>query len=98
MFDELIVSGHTGEMARTHKPWSVGVSMILEAGILGALLLIPLIYTETMPAGVLNTFLVAPPWRASPCSRRASDSGTVRRRRAVRRARELSISGTPVRP
>jgi len=66
MFDELVVSGQTGEMARTHKPWSVGVSMILEAGILGALLLIPLIYTQTLPTSVMNTFLVAPPPPAPP--------------------------------
>jgi periplasmic protein TonB len=66
MFDELIVSGHTGELARTHKPWSVGVSMILEAGIVGALLLIPLIYTQTLPTSVMNTFLVAPPPPAPP--------------------------------
>src|ERR1700733_8211789 len=66
MFDELVVSGQTGEMARTHKPWSVGVSMILEAGIVGALLLIPLIYTQTLPTSVMNTFLVAPPPPAPP--------------------------------
>jgi periplasmic protein TonB len=66
MFDELVVSGQTGEMARTHKPWSVGVSLILEAGILGVLLLIPLIYTQTLPTSVMNTFLVAPPPPAPP--------------------------------
>ena len=66
MFDELVVSGQTGEMARTHKPWSVGVSMILEAGILGVILLIPLIYTQTLPTSVVNTFLVAPPPPAPP--------------------------------
>jgi protein TonB len=66
MFDELVVSGQTGEMARTHKPWSVGVSLILEAAILGVLLLIPLIYTQTLPTSVMNTFLVAPPPPAPP--------------------------------
>lgn len=66
MFDELVVSGQRGELARTHKPWSVGVSMILEAGILGLLLLIPLIYTQTLPTSVMNTFLVAPPPPAPP--------------------------------
>jgi protein TonB len=66
MFDELVVSGHTGEMAHTHKPWSVGVSVLLEAGILGVLLLIPLIYTQTLPTSVMNTFLVAPPPPAPP--------------------------------
>jgi protein TonB len=66
MFDELVVSGQTGEMAHTHKPWSVGVSIILEAVILGVVLLIPLIYTQTLPTSVMNTFLVAPPPPAPP--------------------------------
>jgi protein TonB len=66
MFDEMIVSGQTGAMAHTHKPWSVGVSMILEAGILGILLLIPLIYTQTLPTAMMNTMLVAPPPPAPP--------------------------------
>jgi periplasmic protein TonB len=66
MFDELVVSGQPGEMARTHKPWSVGVSVILQAGIIGALLLIPLIYTQSLPKAMLSTFLVAPPPPAPP--------------------------------
>jgi protein TonB len=66
MFDEMIVSGNTSEMARTHKPWSVGVSVILQATALGALLLIPLIYTQTLPNAMLSTFLVAPPPPAPP--------------------------------
>ena len=61
MFNELIVSGQTGDMAQTHKPWSIGLSVILQAGILGALLLIPLIYTQVLPKAMLSTFLVAPP-------------------------------------
>ena len=66
MFDEMIVSGKTSELARTHKPWSVGVSVILQATALGALLLIPLIYTQTLPNAMLSTFLVAPPPPAPP--------------------------------
>jgi periplasmic protein TonB len=66
MFDELVVSGQTGEMAHTHKPWSVGVSVILQAALLGALLLVPLIFTQTLPATLTNTFLVAPPPPAPP--------------------------------
>jgi periplasmic protein TonB len=67
MFDELVVSGQTtGEMARTHKPWSVGVSVLLQALLLGTILLIPLIYTQTLPNAVMNTFLVAPPPPAPP--------------------------------
>jgi periplasmic protein TonB len=66
MFDEMIVSGNTGAMAKTHKPWSVGVSMILEAGVLAVLLLIPLIYTQTLPTSVTSSFLLAPPPPAPP--------------------------------
>jgi periplasmic protein TonB len=66
MFDEMIVSGQRGEMARTHKPWSVGVSMLIQASVLAALLLIPLIYTQTLPSAMMNTLLVAPPPPAPP--------------------------------
>jgi periplasmic protein TonB len=66
MFDEMIVSGKPGGMGRTHKPWSVGVSVIVQAAALGALLLVPLIYTQTLPKGMLNTFLVAPSPPAPP--------------------------------
>jgi protein TonB len=61
MFNELVVSGANGEMARTHKPWSIGLSVIIQAAILGAMLLIPLIYTQVLPKAMLTTFLVAPP-------------------------------------
>jgi protein TonB len=66
MFDELLVSGHTIQMAHTHKPWTVGVSVIFQAAILGTILLIPLIYTQTLPSAMMNTFLVAPPPPAPP--------------------------------
>jgi len=66
MFDEMVVSGQPGEMAHTHKPVSVGVSVILQAAVLGTLLLVPLIYTQTLPKAMLNTFLVAPPPPAPP--------------------------------
>jgi len=66
MFDEMVISGNPSEMARTHKSWSVGVSVIVQAAALGALLLIPLIYTQTLPKAMLSTFLVAPPPPAPP--------------------------------
>jgi len=66
MFDELVVSGHTTEMAHTRKPWSVGVSIIVQSAIVGMILLIPLIYTQTLPRAMINTFLVAPPPPAPP--------------------------------
>jgi protein TonB len=57
MFDQLVVSGDT---QKTHKPWSVALSATVQAVILGILILLPLIYTEALPKGMLNTFLVAP--------------------------------------
>jgi periplasmic protein TonB len=66
MFDELIISGQTGEMARTHKPWSVGVSVILQGALLGTILLIPLLYTQKLPSAAMNTYLVTPPPPAPP--------------------------------
>ena len=57
MFDQLVVSG---DMQKTHKPWAVTLSAIVQTVILGVMILIPLIYTEALPKGMLNTFLVAP--------------------------------------
>ena len=57
MFDQLVVSGH---VQKTHKPWSVALSATIQAAILGVLILVPLIYTEALPKGMLKTFLVAP--------------------------------------
>jgi len=66
MFDELIVSGNTAEMQHSRKPWSVGLAVIIQSAILGAILLIPLVYTQTLPNAMINTFLVAPPPPAPP--------------------------------
>src|ERR1700736_1572701 len=57
MFNQLVVSG---DMGKTHKPWSVALSATVQALILGVMMLVPLIYTEALPKGMLNTFLVAP--------------------------------------
>jgi protein TonB len=57
MFDQLVVSG---EMQKTHKPWAAALSAIIQTIIIGVIILIPLIYTEALPRGMLNTFLVAP--------------------------------------
>src|SRR5580658_2085862 len=57
MFDQLVVSG---EMQKTHKPWAVTLSAIVQTLILGVMILIPLLYTEALPKNMLNTFLVAP--------------------------------------
>jgi periplasmic protein TonB len=58
MFDQLVVSSVQG--SKTNKPWTVALSASVQFLILGILILIPLIYTEALPNGMLNTFLVAP--------------------------------------
>jgi periplasmic protein TonB len=58
MFNQLVVSG--ANMEGTHKPWAVAMSALVQSVIVGVMILIPLIYTEALPKGMLNTFLVAP--------------------------------------
>jgi periplasmic protein TonB len=59
MFDDLLES--TVEKKKTNKGWSVILSGIVQAFILGILILIPLIYTEALPKAMLSTLLIAPP-------------------------------------
>ena len=57
MFNQLVVSGR---QEATHKSWTVATSFGVQIIIVGIMILIPLIYTEALPKGMLNTFLVAP--------------------------------------
>src|ERR1700722_9954964 len=57
MFNQLVVSG---QQEGTHKRWTVVTSFGVQLIIVGVMILIPLIYTEALPKGMLNTFLVAP--------------------------------------
>jgi protein TonB len=59
MFNDLVISGVNS--TKTNKSWTVVVSTIVQAAILGILILIPLIYTEALPKGMLTTFIVPPP-------------------------------------
>src|SRR5271156_2144930 len=59
MFDDLVVS--SANPKRTNNSWTVAVSAIIQACLLGILILIPLIYTEALPKQLLTTFLVPPP-------------------------------------
>lgn len=59
MFDDLVVS--SANPKKTNKPWAVVLSAMIQAGLLGILILIPLIYTEALPKAMLTTFLVPPP-------------------------------------
>jgi len=59
MFDDLVV--YSANPQRTHKPWRVALSFLIQFGIVIVMILIPLIYTEALPKQMLTTFLVAPP-------------------------------------
>jgi protein TonB len=49
------------QSGKTNKPWTVMVSFFLQAMALGLMILIPLIWTDTINATELTSFLVAPP-------------------------------------
>ena len=59
MFDELLESSPHRE--KTNKSWTVALSAVIQAVLLGILILVPLIYTEALPKAFLSTILVAPP-------------------------------------
>ncbi|MGH9774302.1 MAG: energy transducer TonB [Candidatus Acidiferrales bacterium] len=58
MFEDLVVS--SVQAKRTNQVATTFLSAVLQAGLLGILILIPLIYTEALPKQLLTTFLVAP--------------------------------------
>jgi len=63
MFEQMVVSRKT---PKTRRPWSVAVAIILQALVVIALIIIPLLFTEALPKTMLGTFLTAPPPPAPP--------------------------------
>jgi len=57
MFDQMVVSGKNAGGTGKSYAFLVG---IVQCAIVGVLILIPLIYTQALPKGMLYTFLVAP--------------------------------------
>lgn len=57
MFEQSLVDGQ----GTTSKPWTVFVSFLSQCVLIGVAILIPLIYTDTLPKAQLTGFLVAPP-------------------------------------
>ena len=57
MFEQTFVDG----VAKTNKSWTVMLSFIGQVFLVIVLILIPLIYTDTLPRAQLTSFLVAPP-------------------------------------
>ena len=46
---------------KTHKPWTIVVSFLIQCSLIGVAVLIPLIYYDALPKGQLTSFLTAPP-------------------------------------
>jgi len=59
--DSLLESG--GNRSKLHRrgPWATVVSFLVQIGLVGVLVLLPLIYTDALPKQQLMGYLVAPP-------------------------------------
>src|SRR5215831_11540926 len=59
MFEDSLIE--SGGKLKTKRGWTSIVSFAIQIGIIGVMVLIPLIFTEALPKQQLMTFLVAPP-------------------------------------
>jgi protein TonB len=59
MFEDSLIE--SGNKLRTKRLSTTILSFLLQVGLIGVLILIPLIYTDALPKTQLMTFLVAPP-------------------------------------
>jgi protein TonB len=59
--DSLLESGGRNSKLHRRGPWATVFSFIIQAALVGVLVLIPLIYTEALPKQQLMGYLVAPP-------------------------------------
>jgi protein TonB len=57
MFEQTFVDG-TG---KTAKPWATTVGFLFQILVVGFFVLVPMIWTDVLPANTLKAFLVAPP-------------------------------------
>ncbi len=59
MFEDSLIE--SGGKLKTKRGWTSIVSFIIQIGIIGVMVLIPLIFTEALPKGTTLFMLVAPP-------------------------------------
>jgi protein TonB len=57
MFEQTFVDG----TVKTRSPYAVMVSFLVQCLVIGVMILIPLIYTDSLPKATLTSMLVAPP-------------------------------------
>ena len=84
MFEQTFVEG----TVKTKTPFTVMGSFIFQCVLVGVAILVPLIYTDTLPTAQLTSFLVAPPPPPPHLRRR-------KRRRSSRRFGPSRASSTP---
>ena len=75
MFEDSLIE--SGNRLKTKRGWTSIVSFTIQIGIIGVMVLIPLIFTEALPKGQLMFLLVARPATAST-SAASSRSGENR--------------------
>ena len=59
MFQDCLIE--SGGRLKTKRVWTTLFSVVMQAFLIGIMILVPLIYTEALPKQQLMTFLVAPP-------------------------------------
>src|SRR5579864_6375718 len=59
MFEDSLME--SGGRIKTNQKWTGLISTLVQLGLVGFLVLLPLIFTEALPKGQLTTWLVAPP-------------------------------------
>src|SRR5208282_5005474 len=59
--DSLLESGGRNSKLHRRGPWATVISFVVQAALIGVLVLIPLLYTESLPKEQLMVYLVAPP-------------------------------------
>jgi protein TonB len=59
MFEDSLIE--SGGRLKTKRGWTSIVSFAIQMGIIGVMVLIPLIFTEALPKGQMMFLLVAPP-------------------------------------
>ena len=88
VFNQLVVSGKSAGGPSKSYAFVVG---IFQCAIVGILMLIPLVYTEALPHGMLNTLLVAP----APPSPSPPPAAIQKRRTIITTARMLAPTHIP---
>jgi hypothetical protein len=64
MFDQTFINGR-GEVKR---PYTIVLSLLLQIGVMCLVMLIPLIYSETLPSAQLKSMLVGPAPPSTLCA------------------------------